>query len=286
MRFRCPNCQSLFELVSLPASGRTECPSCFKPVKVGTAPKAPSPSRPVASRPVAPDPDFASIPQLTFQPQTLPAYLSQPPPQPQRRPQNPWDQPPKKRSKNSSGNVLLWIAVAWIAGVLTLGVLGTIGFVVYRSGVLVGTAEMSIAGFSAKAPGKIAERNANMSSNEVGILNPRTGSQFQLIHVRSEGFRTVDPNAFIQGLKMRSGSMESKPVTRLGLAGFHFTAENSFNSADAEGEVFPISDGVLIALYQPGSSLAAMKGRDVKHTGQKERELDRVEDFFASLKRK
>lgn len=168
---------------------------------------------------------------------------------------------------------------------LVLGVLGTVGFVAYRSGMFVGTAEMSIAGFSAKAPGKLAVRNATMANNEVGILNPRTGSQFQLIHVRSEGLRTVNPDVFMQGLKMRSGKLESKPVNRLGLTGIHFFAANSFNSADAEGEVFQIPNGVLIALYQPGSSLADMKGRDVKYTGQKERDLDRVDDFFASLKR-
>lgn len=171
MRFRCPNCQNLFGLDSLPASGRTECPSCFQPVKVGVA------------------------------------------------------------------------------------------------------------------PGKLAIRNTTMANNEVGILNPRTGSQFQLIHVRNEGFRTVNPEVFIQGLKMRSRSVETNPVQRLSLEGIHFSAEKSINSADAEGEAFPISDGVLIVLYQPGSSLATQKGRDVKYSGQKERELDRVEEYFASLKR-
>jgi len=84
---------------------------------------------------------------------------------------------------------------------------------------------------------------------------------------------------------MRSRSVETNPVQRLSLEGIHFSAEKSINSADAEGEAFPISDGVLIVLYQPGSSLATQKGRDVKYSGQKERELDRVEEYFASLKR-
>lgn len=281
MRFRCPNCQNLFELDSLPSSGRTECPSCFQPVKVGAAPPIP-----VSNRPLTPDPDFASIPQVPFQPHTLPAYLTQPQPRPQRRSDEDWNRPRRSSPKSSGGNVVVWLAVSWVVGMILLVGLGTIGFVVYRSGVLVGTDEMSIAGFSAKAPGRLAARNASMSSNEVGILNPRTGSQFQLIHMRSEGFRTVNPDAFIQGLKLRSRSVDTKPTTRLGMQGVHFFAEKSLNSADSEGEVFPIADGVLIVLYQPGSSLADVKGREIKYEGQKEREIDRVEEFFASLARK
>ena len=280
MRFRCPSCQGLFDLDALPQSGRTECPTCGKPVRVGTPPAAPVPVRPVA-----PDPDFAAIPSITFQPQTLPAYLTQPPPRRESKPKNPWDEPPRRQKKSSGGNVVLWIAMISVGGFLALGLLGFIGFLVVNGGGFLST-EMSIAGYSAKAPGRLASKNSSMTNDEVGILNPGTGSQFQLIFVRNSGLRVATPETFIEGLRGMSSSLTSKPVTRLGMNGIAFDAKNAVNSADAEGEVFPISGGALIVLYQPGSSLAGGKGRDVKYTGERERSLDKVDAFFESLAKK
>lgn len=280
MRFRCPGCQNLFELDALPESGRTQCPTCNQPVKVGAPPAIPVPQRPIV-----PDPDFNAIPHTPFQPQTLPAYLTQPPPRPQRRQRNPLDDLPRESTSRSGGSVVLWILGLFIGGAFALALMGGVGFFLYKSGAFVGTSEMSIAGYSAKAKGNLAGKNSSMAPNEVGILNPQTGSQFQLIYIASSGFREVTPNVFIEGLRSTAFGVTSEPTSRLGMSGIRFTAKNAFNDADGEGEVFPISSGILIVLYQPGSSLAPMKGRSVKYTGSTEREMDKVEEFFASLSR-
>jgi hypothetical protein len=233
--------------------------------------------------PVTADPDFDSIPHGIFRPQTLPAYLAAPPPPPPTRPKAPWDAPPRRKS--SSGNLAVWIIVGWFSAMLFVGICGTIAYVVYNTAGM-GRAEMSIAGFTASAPGRVASRNSTMSANEVGILNPRTGSQFQLIFVPSPGGRAMTADMFITGLKRLAPGTTSSPVTRLGMSGYHFDSPGGFNSADGEGEVFGIPGGVLVIVYQPGSSLARVRSdRKAKYSGERERSIDGVDQFFESLAR-
>lgn len=292
MRFRCPGCQNLFEMDALPESGRTQCPTCGQPVKVGAPQPVAGPQRPSPRRPVAPDPDFNAIPNTSFQPQTLPAYLTQPPPPRPQRARDPLRdlpdyRPHNHRARKKSGPlILISILLLGVGGTLTLACAGVVGFVMYRSGALGGATEMSIAGYSAKAPGRLAGKGSNLEDFEVAIINPWTGSQFQLIHLENEPMQRVTIDIFLERLRSTSGATTTEPVTRIGLNGIRFEAKKALGVGDSEGEVYTISNGVLVVLYTRGSSLASLKGLRVKYTGDKERQFDDVDEFFQSLTRK
>lgn len=292
MRFRCPSCQTVFQVDAIPTGGMVRCPGCQTTVRIGAAsPGAGAASVPAPNLPAPPpEPDIGNLPPLRYQPQTLPAYLTQPPPpppprEPKYRAGRDWDEAPRRSKRpRSATSIVLWIVGGWLALMLLLVVVGVVGYAVYNSNLM--KAEMTLAGYSTQAPGRFVGENRGSGQIEVMIQNRRTRSQYQMIHVHHSFGRQVTPELFLLGMEQMGTVSERSPITRGGLQGFHFRATNSRTSAPLEGEVFPVSDGLLVLTYQRGSELLEANGRDAKYEGQRERDLDDPDSFFASLKKK
>ncbi len=294
MRFRCPTCSCVFELDALPPEGLARCPSCMSTIKVGRGPSAAgAAARAKTTRNLPADPDFRSIPSVRFPPTTAPAYLSEPPPPPPPRydalQQYGVDAQGKQRSRRSSGGNPAVKVIAWVVGgfaALFLGLIALGGFGYYamtQTNWL--NAEMTLAGYKTSAPGRlVAVQSGTRGQSEVGVLNRRTGSQFQMIFVPDAGRGgQVTAEVFMLGLALKATVTERHNVTRAGLAGVHFKTAHMQGASDMEGEVFSVSGGVLLVVYQSAHDLEGQRGKIAKFSVDKEREADRVDEFFASL---
>lgn len=146
-------------------------------------------------------------------------------------------------------------------------------------------AEMTLAGYKTSAPGRlVGVQSGGRGQSEVGILNRRTGSQFQMIFVPDAGHGgRATPEVFMLGLALKSTVTERSNVTRSGMAGVHFRTAHMQGGSNMEGEVFGVSGGLLLVTYQSAHDLEGQKGTAAKYSVDVERSLDRVDEFFASL---
>jgi hypothetical protein len=168
---------------------------------------------------------------------------------------------------------------------LVLVLVAAIGFAVYSSGNLLGNSSIAVGGYSISAPGRPGPETKNGGIIERTALSRRTGSQFAMMHVPFMPGKSIDADSFATALEQRSRRLRRGTVERLGMRGITFAAEQGFNGASADGEIFDVSDGILVIYYIPGSEIASIKGKEAKYTGDKERQLDDPATFFASLQR-
>ncbi|MEZ6135699.1 MAG: hypothetical protein R3C53_12385 [Pirellulaceae bacterium] len=208
-----------------------------------------------------------------FPPATSAAFGPQPD-RPRRRKKS-------KKTGNSSGLVTTLISVFGILGLLCCGGIGGVAFLLAPK-----TIVLKSGGYEATAQGNRMQQKTEGNTETQGTMHPVTGSEFWIGSVNLPGARAGS----LDDLRsyFRNFSDSTQLVQRGSMSGIHCRGVDTgqigvLGGIDAELEFFVVGNRLLYTAYIPGSSKAALKGKQSK-LGDREAKWDNADAFFSSIR--
>lgn len=169
--------------------------------------------------------------------------------------------------------------------VLGVTALIVIGLVLWSGPASKSTA--TLAGYSADAPGKLAEQAKGGPASGVGIFHRRTNSEFAMAtkQVAQPG-QTFELATLIQVMKQQGGVVgATEPVSRAGLEGARLTLRNPAGLV-SQAEIFKLDEQTILLLnYVSGNAKYEVGMGKTKLDPGKTMELDNPDAFFGSLRK-
>ncbi|TWU15798.1 hypothetical protein [Allorhodopirellula heiligendammensis] len=197
--------------------------------------------------------------------------------------------PPAKQRKSPGGGRLkpILIGCGALAGLSIVGVVGLVAAIFVLGSMPESRSTISLAGYSADAPGKVAGQTSKDGVESVGVLHRRTNSEFAIstkpVALPGQSFAMDELIRVMKQQGIIIGS--TTPVSRAGLSGYRMTMRQ-LNGLRSEAELFQLNgQQILLVSYVPGNAkLAAGMGK-LKLDEEKTKELDDPDAFFTSLRK-
>ena len=304
----CPGCGTILKLPAGFSAGKIKCPKCAKVLALQNPSPSPAPQQPVSqASPQANQSDgaspFDSLPAFGSPSSGQPGIglpASQPPAQlpshaaafHQPKAGNSRNAAKPKQRKPSKGSPLKIVLIVGgiIGGLGILGCAGLIGLAVIGARSQTGWQTISQQGVTVQIPAgriqKSSKSNSASTATSFRVSRGQTGSVFglQIIELRSP------PPASLNAMELmeQGGTVFSntRSVTRDGKLGYHATVVSSTFTgvpAGTEVEIFRRGSTLIIMDYIAYSKQTA-GATDARPPRENERELDKPDDFFRSLK--
>lgn len=299
---KCPKCQQQLR-IKTPSGARPSPVAPGRPTRPNAAPvqaRRPAAAAPATAR-AASHPSFsasapASSPDLDWDDVASPPPRG-PVPSFQSSPVNrsasgahyspPGGPGAKKRKSGSSALKPILIGCGVLAGLGVLGAVGLVAVLFYFGSTAESKSTITLAGYSADAPGKVVPQAKESGVDSVGIHHRRTNSEFAIstkqVAVPGQNFEL---EMLIQIMKQQGTIVGPEtPVSRAGLSGYHLTMRQP-GGLEAQVEAYKISaQDLLLLTYVSGKvKHDAGKGK-LDRDPETIQKLDDPDAFFSSLRK-
>lgn len=318
-RIVCPRCKTTLQLPASMGAGKVKCPKCATVLSV-SAPAKPAPASPAAARAAAAPasrppaqpadpfgglPDFGNLPSGGGQGYHLPPAAGPPgfsaPAAPASFPSPSFQAPPRplapaqpKRKSGGGGKTALKVigiigALGMTCVLLCAGAIFAIGYAGSRHS---GWTSESFQGYTIQMPAgterkRRSEQQPFTTIHELIAQRRETGSQYSLtVASLPDAARLNRLNITVEQL-LEKGTIrftDQRPVTRSGVQGVAGTILSGAGvTPGAECESFLHNGKMIVVTYAPYSKIKDSVG-GTRKPRTNERELDKPEEFFESLK--
>lgn len=187
--------------------------------------------------------------------------------------------------ESSGGSVGVWLVGIAIGSVMLLLIAFGVGAAIWANSE---PPRMKMMGFSAQANGILKKQRTSANNSNiqgVEVTNIWTGSGFVMVERDMLGV-TPDFEGFMKVMETRGHVIQWNRIQRIGMDGIRYEfSGNSMQNPSHVAECFFSGGKVLSLMYIRGSDAAKYQNKRARKSREREDEIDRPEDFFASLQR-